>query len=281
MRTGAIVLALLLTGCGGPEGAGDPAGGGANAAVPRPDLPEAGSTLTLSAAGTGGCSARWDGATVTREQLLDRAAAAIDRAVAAVGGVQNLSAEAIPVVRVEAPADLSFACADAMLAAVQRAGFPRLILAPAGGAEAELTPSRSPRSARRRRRVVVRIGAGGRMTWNNEAVELAGLPERARRMGGSTRGRRRQGEVEIRPTREATFGAVHAAVQAARMGNVQATCCRPRSSPAEPPCRRIRRRRRPRPRPRGRSPARTSRRPRPIAQRDGDQRGAEHRNKGQ
>ncbi len=233
MRTGAIVLALLLAGCGGPDGAGDPAAGGANAAVPRPDLPEAGSTLTLSAAGTGGCSARWDGAAVTREQLLDRAAAAIDRAVAAVGGVQNVSAEAIPAVRIEAPADLSLACVDAMLAAVQRAGFLRLILAPAG-AEPELTSfpltEIGPPPA-----VVVRIGAGGRMTWNNEAVDLAGLTGRARRMGGLNDRPAPPGEVEIRPAREASFGSVHGAVAAVRRGNVQATLLPPSVEPRPRP----------------------------------------------
>jgi biopolymer transport protein ExbD len=235
MRTGAIVLALLLAGCGGPDGAGDAAGGGANAAVPRPDLPEAGSTLTLSAAGTGGCSARWDGAAVTREQLLERAAAAIDRAVAAVGGVQNVSAEAIPVVRVEAPADLSFACVDAMLAAVQRAGFPRLILAPAGGAEPELTSFPLTEIGPPPPAVVVRIGAGGRMTWNNEAVDAAGLTERARRMGGLDDRLAAPGEVEIRPAREASFGAVHAAVAAIRQGNVQATLLPPSVEPRPRP----------------------------------------------
>jgi len=235
MRASATVLALLmLAACGRPDDAGGTAGGPANAAAPRPDLPEAGATLTLSAEGPERCSARWDGAAVTREQLLDRADAAIDRAVAAVGGIQNVSAEAIPVVRVEAPADLSFACVDAMLAAVQRAGFPRLILAPAGGAEPELTyfplTEIGPPPA-----VVVRIDAGGRMTWNSETVDRAGLAERARRMGGLHERPAPAGEVEIRPARGARFGAVHAAVAAIRQGNVQATLLPPSVEPRPRP----------------------------------------------
>lgn len=235
MRTAAMVLALLLAACGRPAETNGSADGAANAAVPRPDLPQAGATLALSAAGTGGCSARWDGAAVTREQLLDRAAAAVDRAISAVGGIQNVSAEAIPVVRVEAPADLSFACVDAMLAAVQRAGFPRLILAPAGGAEPELTSFPLTEIGPPAPAAVVRIGAGGRMTWNNEAVDAAGLTERARRMGGFDDRPAAPGEVEIRPAREASFGAVHAAVAAVRQGNVQATLLPPSVEPGPRP----------------------------------------------
>lgn len=241
MRTGAIVLALLLSACGRPDYAGDPGGNAANGASPRAPLPDAGATLTLSAEGAERCAAKWDGVAVTRAQLLERAAAAIDRAIATVGGVRNISVETIPVVRVEAPAGMRFACVDAMLASVQRAGFPRLILAPGGGAEPELTyfplTEIGPPPG-----VVVRIGAGGRLTWNEETVTLAGLTERARRMGGLDDRLAAPGEVEIRPAREARFGAVHAAVAAIRRGNVQATLLppsvetRPRPPmPAAPP----------------------------------------------
>ena len=230
MRGSAMAMALLLAACGRPDDAGAPGGEAANAAAPRPDLPEAGATLTLSAEGAEGCSARWEGVRVTRAQLLDRAAAAIERAIATVGGVENISAEAIPVVRVEAPAEMRFACVDTMLAPLQRAGFPRVMLAPGGDGDAELasfplTEIGLPPTA------IVRIGAGGRMAWNQETVDLARLTERARAIGGIDVPATPPGEVEIRPAQEASFGSVHAAVRAVRLGNVQASLLPPSVAP--------------------------------------------------
>jgi hypothetical protein len=234
MRASAIGLALLLAACGGPDGV-DNSAGGANAAMPRPELPQAGATLTLSAEGAERCAAKWDGVAVTRAQLLDRAAAAIARAIDTVGSVQNVSTEAMPVVRVEAPAEMSFACVDAMIAPVQRAGFLRLILAPANGAEPELAAFPLTDIGPPPPVAVVRIGAGGRMTWNNDAVDAAGLTERARRMGGLDETPAPPGELEIRPAREASFGAVHAAIAAIRQGNVQAALLPPSVEPRPRP----------------------------------------------
>jgi hypothetical protein len=234
MRASAIVLALLLAGCGGPDGTNKAAGPG-NEAAARPDLPQAGATLILSADGAERCSAKWDGAAVTRAQLLDRAAAAIERAIANVGSVQNVSTEAMPVVRVEAPAELSFACVDAMITPLQRAGFLRLILAPANGAEPELAAFPLTDIGPPPPVAIVRVGAGGRMTWNNDIVDAGGLTERARRMGGFGEAPAPPGELEIRPAREASFGAVHAAVAAVRLGNVQAALLPPSVEPRPRP----------------------------------------------
>jgi hypothetical protein len=233
MRASAIVLALLLAACGGPDGTNKAAGAG-EAAAARPDLPQAGATLTLSAAGAERCSAKWNGVAVTRAQLLDRAAEAIERAIANVGSIQNVSTEAMPVVRVEAPAEMGFACVDAMITPLQRAGFLRLILAPANGAEPELAAFPLTDIGPPPPVAVVRIGAGGRMTWNNETVDAGGLTERARRMGGLDATPAPPGELEIRPAREASFGAVHAAVAAVRQGNVQAALLPPSVEPRPP-----------------------------------------------
>jgi hypothetical protein len=240
MRTGAIGLALLLAACGSPDGdgEGDPGGNAANSAMSRVALPEAGATLTLSAEGVERCAAKWDGVAVTRAQLLERAAAVIERAIMPAEGGQNVSVgvDAIPVLRVEAPAGMSFACVDAMLSSVQRAGFPKLILAPADGAEPELASFPLTDIGGPPPTVIVRVGAGGRMTWNGESVDAAGLTEKAGRMGGLAGTPLPPGELEIRPAREASFGAVHAAVAAARQGNVLATLLPPsvEARPAAP-----------------------------------------------
>lgn len=238
MRTGAMVLALLLAACGSPDDFGDPGGNTANGASPRADLPGAAATLTLSAEGPERCAAKWDGVAVTRAQVLERAGAVIERVIMPAGGGDNVSVgvDAIPVLRVEAPAGMSFACVDAMLAAVQRAGFPKLILAPAGGGEPELASFPLTDIGGPPPTVVVRVGAGGRMSWNGEGVDAAGLTERAGRMGGLAGTPLPPGELEIRPARDTTFGAVHGAVAAARQGNVLATLLPPsvEARPAAP-----------------------------------------------
>jgi hypothetical protein len=229
MRTGAIGLALLLAACGSPGDGDDPDGTTVNSASSRAALPDAGATLALSAEGAERCAAKWDGVAVTRAQVLERATAVIERAIMPAGSGDNVSVgvDAIPVLRVEAPAGMSFTCVDAMLASVQRAGFPKVILAPAGGGEAELASFPLTDIGGPPPTVIVRVGAGGRMTWNGEAVDAAGLTERASRMGGLAGTPLPPGELEIRPARDASFGAVHAAVSAAREGNVLATLLPP------------------------------------------------------
>jgi hypothetical protein len=66
-------------------------------------------------------------------------------------------------------------------------------------------------------------------------VDAGGLTERARRMGGFGEAPAPPGELEIRPAREASFGAVHAAIAAVRQGNVQAALLPPSVEPRPRP----------------------------------------------
>lgn len=223
-----LILALTLACCaacgrsGGDDGGNDGGNEGAVAGVP----PEAGApapaaTLSLVATGEGGCAARWDGRAVSREAILLRGVALIDRAANAAGGVQHLTEETLPYIRVEAPARLSFACAGPVLANLQRAGLLKLALHVAGSGEEprivhfplmDIDPP--PPS------VTVAIGADGRLAWNREAVDLGGLSERARAMSFGADVPAPPGELAIVPAVGARFGTVVAAVRAIREGGV-------------------------------------------------------------
>jgi hypothetical protein len=220
MRIGALALVLLMASCG-PGDLGNQANQAE--AVPGVGGPQSGVraapavTITIAATGPGGCAASWDGQAVTPEQIRDRASTLVMRAVEAAGGIQNLTEDTLPILTVEAPAELSFACAETILAPIQRVGMTGVRLRPAGGRapvladfplDTNLPPPPIP--------MVLGIGAGGQVTWNNDPIDAAALAAELVRVGGGTaapdpgEGSPPPGGLELRVTREATFGQVHA-----------------------------------------------------------------------
>jgi hypothetical protein len=232
MRTGALALLLLMTGCGQPQG-GDPAGNESPLLI-NADLPETAATVTIAASGPGNCSARWDGQPVNAAQLLQRSAGVVEQALNAAGGIANLTEETIPAINVEAPAALSFACADTVLGAIRRGGVPSVLLKPEGGREPALADFTLSEINAPPPTVAIAVGAGGRLSWNREVVSLDALTERMRQMGGGGASdiEAPPGEVELRPAREATFGQVHEALLRIRQGHVRAALLLPSVEPS-------------------------------------------------
>jgi biopolymer transport protein ExbD len=238
MRTGTFALLLLLAACGG-SGGGNQAGDSGNAAAPSAAVGEqrdAAATVTLAAAGPGGCSARWDGQPATPQQVLDRSSALVGQAIETAGGVSNLTEETIPTVAVVAPANLGFGCADTFLSAIRRAGVPSVLLKPEGGAEAALADFTLSDIGAPPPSVVLALGAGGRLTWNNEAISVDDIAERMRQRGAAaTDIEAPPGELELRPAREASFGRVHEVLSAVRAGHMRAALLLPSVQPSRPP----------------------------------------------
>jgi hypothetical protein len=230
MRTTALGLLLLVTACG----RGDPA---PNQLVEQPgpqrptSAPAGGPVVAIAATGPDGCAASWDGQAVTPAQITERSVALLEQAIAAAGGPQMITAaETLPSATVEAPADLGFACADTILFALQRSGMAEVRLKPAGSGAAvpvdfplntDLPPPPIP--------MVLGLGAGGRLTWNNDPLDEAGLANELRRIGGGTEspdpveGPPPPGGLELRVTREATFGQLHALLLTVRRYQVRPT----------------------------------------------------------
>ena len=236
MRTGALALLMLVASCGG--GGGDELAGANGSINGAPgDQRAVVATVTLAASGPGGCSARWDDQPVTPQQVLERSAAAVEQAIERVGGVANLTKETMPAVAMVAPAGLAFACADTYLAPIRRAGVPTLLLSLEGTQDAALADFALSDIGAPPASVVLTVGAGGRMSWNGEAIGADAMPDRLRQQsGGAPEGMEAPpGELELRPAREASFGQVHAVLRVIRSGRFQPALLLPSVTPARLP----------------------------------------------
>jgi hypothetical protein len=214
----AIVLALTLgAGCSpsfsnalsGNGAFGSRADGATAGAPPAP-------TITIAATGPGACAASWDGQAVTPVQITQRSVALLERAIATAGGPQNVTEASLPIPEVQAPTDLGFGCADTILFALQRSGMLSVRLRASGAQapgladfpfESNLPPPPVP--------MVLGIGAGGQLTWNDAPIDAAGLAAQLGRIGSTApsdpnEGGPPPGGLELRVGREATFGQVHA-----------------------------------------------------------------------
>jgi hypothetical protein len=213
MRKILIVLIAACAACA-PRGAGNEAG---NAAAITASEPAA--TISVAAAQGGACAARWDGAAVTRDQILERGAAMLQAAIERIGGVQNLTEDNIPYLRLEAPADVAMACVAPALGAVQRVGFSKVALRLSGGRPTADVVAQLPLIGEgdARPSVVVALGANGGMTWNGEAIDLAGLSARAPAgpREGSFDEQAPPGAFVIALSPDATFGAAYEALRVA------------------------------------------------------------------
>lgn len=238
MRTGTLALVLLVTACGRSDG-GNGAAIAGNAAAPvfAGETRDAAATLALAASGQGGCSAKWDGQPATPQQVLERSSALIEHAIQQQGSIANLTEETLPTVAVTAPASLGFACADTYLAAIRRAGVPSILLAVDGAREAALADFTLSDIGAPPPSVVIALGGGGRLSWNDAVIGLEAIPERLRQLGseGGSGIEAPPGELELRPAREATFGQLHAALGAVRAGHVRAALLLPSVQPSRPP----------------------------------------------
>lgn len=234
MRFGVAILVLLTAACGDGGGSGDGARYANLGAPAFSEEREAAATVTLAASGQGNCSARWDGQPVTAQQVLERSTALVDRVIESGGNVTSFTDASI--VAMVAPANLPFACADAFLAPVRRAGVASVLLKPEGGepalADFTLSDIGAPPPS-----VVLAIGAGGQLRWNREAITLEAIPDRLRNLGGggATEIEAPPGELELRPAREAAFGQVHAVLRAIRENRVRAALLLPSVQPSRPP----------------------------------------------
>lgn len=79
--------------------------------------------ILLSASSAGGCSYLWNGKPVDAEGIVENSIAAIQHAIEDVGGVQNITEETMPLVRLEAAGDIPYACTGPALRRLERSGL--------------------------------------------------------------------------------------------------------------------------------------------------------------
>ena len=93
-------------------------------------------SLTVRGGPGGTCEVYWNLTPITSEQLLDRAVAALEAQIQAVGGVENINEENMPEVHIRGDVNTPYKCISGTVFTMQRAGFARvgfISQPPAGG----------------------------------------------------------------------------------------------------------------------------------------------------
>jgi biopolymer transport protein ExbD len=92
-------------------------------------------SLTVRGGPGGSCEVYWNLTPINNEQLLDRAVAALEAQIEAVGGVENINEENMPEVHIRGDVNTPYKCIGGTVFTMQRAGFARVgfISQPAAG----------------------------------------------------------------------------------------------------------------------------------------------------
>jgi biopolymer transport protein ExbD len=93
-------------------------------------------SLTVRGGPGGSCEVYWNLTPITSEELLDRAVQALEKQIAAVGGVENINEENMPEVHIRGDVNTPYKCIGGTVFTMQRAGFARvgfISQPPAGG----------------------------------------------------------------------------------------------------------------------------------------------------
>ena len=72
------------------------------------------------------CEVYWGMTKVTQKELLDRAVAKLEKLIADVGGVQNVTEENMPEAHIRGDVDTRYKCIGATIITMQQAGFQRV-----------------------------------------------------------------------------------------------------------------------------------------------------------
>lgn len=142
------------------------------------DRPPA-ATVKVVRASQGDCSARWEGEDITSEELYDRSIHILELVVDEVG-VENLTYDNMPFLRLEAAPEVAWSCLLPAIDVLQRVGFVGVALRPDTDPTARevflyFTLHGGPPTTLS---VILELGQAGSMTWNGERIELVGLRER-------------------------------------------------------------------------------------------------------
>ena len=83
-------------------------------------------SLTVRGGPGGSCEVYWNLTPITSEELLDRAVQALEKQIAAVGGVENINEENMPEVHIRGDINTPYKCIGGTVYTMQRAGFARV-----------------------------------------------------------------------------------------------------------------------------------------------------------
>ncbi len=161
------------------------------------------------------CQARWEGTPVTQEQILERTVAIVEAAIDRVGGVQNVTEENLPHLRVEAAPELPWQCVGPTLLAIQRSGIVEVALRDQRAYFTMALHGPGEPAA-----VQVDIAAGGELSWNGERLPVGALAGRVQTLGDAAWG---PDSLFVNIDGRATFGDVYRLLQVVNEAGREAT----------------------------------------------------------
>lgn len=203
-----IFVTALAASCS-PSGEGNASATGASG-------PEPTAVVTAASRGAGDCSYLWNGEPATEQKILDKSVVAIFHAIEDVGGIEKLTEEAMPLLRLKAAPDVPYSCTGPALRQFERAGLLTVLLKPAGAPDQRANffmdpPPEGPFA-------IVRLGKQG-MSWDGRPIDRAGLLERVRAEGMN----RPPVELVVAPAEDSSYLALHDALATMKQGGMEAT----------------------------------------------------------
>jgi len=211
-------------------------------------------TIALAASATGDCQARWNGEAVTQAAVVQRGISVLEQAIREAGGIEAITEESLPFVRIEAAPAMAYACIGATLRSLQSTGFPGAQLRPAGGRNARVEFFIENVPASILAATTIEVGRGA-LSWNGTATNLSGLRAYVQAMAAGEDSVPPQpdrtpppvvalappGQIVVRVARDAPFGELQAVLATLADGQQTATlmsCAGPSGPPgdSQTPC---------------------------------------------
>jgi biopolymer transport protein ExbD len=220
-----FILAAALACCAACDGSGGSNAGAdaANAPVILPGATDPAATVNLRSSDGAGCTTSWNGETVTPEGLQQRSRQIMDTAVSVAGGLDNMTAERIPYLKVEVGREVALSCLAPVLETIRNVGYSRVGLKPdETGPPAEFAYFPLTQVGAQMPRFAVAIAADGRMTWSDEPVDAAALGQRVTAFRtGPDAPESARGEIVIVPSPDARFSALYEAISIIRRAGME------------------------------------------------------------
>lgn len=219
----AMIAGLVLIGCAGCTGSEQRQSDAEWAARVLPGASDPAATIRVAAAESGhDCSLFWNGEAITAEELGERSRETMQTAVVVAGGIDRMTADQIPYLKLEVAPDLRFDCVAPVLETIRGDGYSRVGLKPdLTGPTPHFVHFPLTQAGAASPTVTVAVSPGGTITWNGEQVDLAALGARAQPLAtaGSSAGNR--GALVIIPAREASFAAIYEAIRVIRENGME------------------------------------------------------------
>lgn len=222
MRIGTIA-GLAFLGCVGCSESDESQSDAEWVASALPSASDPAATIRVVAGeGERGCSLFWNGDAISADQLAQKSSETMHIAVVSAGGIDRISADRIPYLKLEVGPDVGFDCIGPTLETIRKGGYSRIGLKPdLTGPTPHFLHFPLTQVGAAPPIVTVTVTPAGTITWNGEQADLAGLGDLAHELAAAGRSAGKGGSLVVKPARQAGFEAVYDAIRVIRENGVE------------------------------------------------------------